>query len=90
MTGVVAITGARGFVGSALVAAFAAAGATVRALVRDPERPVAGAGGGTVGFDLAQTGGEARPSGPSLNGVRAVVHCAYDFAGHDETAARRA
>ena len=67
---VVAITGASGYLGSVLVAAFGSAGYTVRRLVRSPVQ-----GSGDRRFDLSSVG----PS-DALDGVDLLVHCAYDMA----------
>ncbi len=65
----VAITGATGYLGSVLVAAFASAGYDVRRLVRSPVP-----GTGDRFFDLATP-----PSPDGLDGVDLLVHCAYDM-----------
>jgi nucleoside-diphosphate-sugar epimerase len=67
---VVAITGASGYLGSALVGAFGSAGYRVRRLVRSPA-----SGTDDLFFDLASVDriGE-------LNGIDLLVHCAYDLA----------
>ncbi len=67
---VVAITGASGYLGSVLVAAFGSAGYAVRRLIRSPVP-----GSDDRYFDL-------NSSGPSdaLEGVDLLVHCAYDMA----------
>jgi nucleoside-diphosphate-sugar epimerase len=67
---VVAITGASGYLGSVLVAAFGSAGYTVRRLVRSPDP-----GSSDRLFDLNSVG-----SSNSLDGVDLLVHCAYDMA----------
>jgi nucleoside-diphosphate-sugar epimerase len=67
---VVAITGASGYLGSVLVAAFESAGYTVRRLVRSPVP-----GSSDRLFDLNSVG-----SSNSLDGVDLLVHCAYDMA----------
>jgi len=67
---VVAITGASGYLGSVLVAAFGSAGYTVRRLVRSPVK-----GSGDHFFDLTSVG-----SSDALDGVDLLVHCAYDMA----------
>ncbi len=66
---IVAITGASGYLGSVLVAAFGSAGFSVRRLVRTPapdssDRP----------FDLNSVG-----TSEILDGVDVLVHCAYDL-----------
>ena len=66
---IVAITGASGYLGSVLVAAFAAAGFSVRRLVRTPVP-----GSSDQPFDL----NSATPP-ESLDGVDVLVHCAYDL-----------
>ncbi len=66
---VVAITGANGYLGSVLVAAFGSAGFTVRRLVRSPAP-----GSNDRFFDLASHD----PSG-ALDHVDLLVHCAYDM-----------
>ena len=65
----VAITGASGLLGSCCARHFRSAGWRVVPLVRDP-----GGLSGALPFNL----GEAL-SPESLRGVRALVHCAYDF-----------
>jgi len=67
---VVAITGASGYLGSVLVAAFGSAGYTVRRLVRTPLQ-----GSGDRFFDLTSA-----DSADALDGVDLLVHCAYDMA----------
>ncbi len=67
---VVAVTGATGYLGSLLVAAFGSAGYTVRRLVRSPVQ-----GSGDHFFDLTSAG-----SSDALDGVDLLVHCAYDMA----------
>ena len=72
----VAITGANGYVGSALTAAFAAAGYRVVALQRSAPAP-----GGTpdhVPYSLEDGLETALP-----DGVAAVIHCAYDLRARD-------
>jgi len=66
---VVAITGAHGYLGSVLVAAFGAAGYVVRRLVRAPAT-----GSSDRPFDLRvpETAG-------ALDDVDVLVHCAYDM-----------
>ncbi len=66
---VVAITGASGYLGSVLVAAFGAAGYSVRRLVRSPIL-----GSDDRYFDLNSV-----DSSDSLDGVDVLVHCAYDL-----------
>ncbi len=66
---VVAITGASGYLGSVLVAAFGSAGYTVRRLVRSPVP-----GSSDRFFDLNSVG-----SSDALDGVDLLVHCAYDM-----------
>jgi nucleoside-diphosphate-sugar epimerase len=66
---VVAITGASGYLGSVLVAAFGSAGFTVRRLVRSPVP-----GSSDRFFDLNTVG-----SSDALDGVDLLVHCAYDM-----------
>ena len=65
----VAITGASGYLGSVLVAAFGAAGYAVRRLIRHPA-----AGSSDRFFDLST--GEAAGG---LDDVDLLVHCAYDM-----------
>jgi nucleoside-diphosphate-sugar epimerase len=72
----VAITGANGYVGSTLRAAFAASGYRVIALQRSA--PAAGDARDHVPYSL-----EDGPAGPLPNGVAAVVHCAYDMRARD-------
>ncbi|HXN59456.1 MAG TPA: NAD-dependent epimerase/dehydratase family protein [Acidimicrobiales bacterium] len=67
---VVAITGASGYLGSALVSAFESAGHRVRRLVRSPAP-----GTDDVFFDLASA-----DQTEALKGVDLLVHCAYDLA----------
>jgi nucleoside-diphosphate-sugar epimerase len=67
---VVAITGASGYLGSALVSAFESAGHRVRRLVRSPAP-----GTDDVFFDLASA-----DRTEALKGVDLLVHCAYDLA----------
>jgi len=71
--GPVAITGAGGFIGRHLCAAFDRLGREVRALVRDPEapRPVLG------GFRRVLCDLPDRLDETGLAGVETVVHCAY-------------
>ena len=67
--GLVAITGASGYLGSVLAAAFVSAGYTVRRLVRTPVP-----GSGDRFFDLNSVS-----SSDALDGVDLLVHCAYDM-----------
>ena len=67
----IAITGANGYVGGVLSAAFAASGYRVIALQRSA--PV-GAASGYVPYSL-----EDGPAAPLPEDVAAVVHCAYDL-----------
>jgi len=67
---IVAITGANGYLGSVLVAAFGSAGYTIRRLVRSPVP-----GSSDRLFDL-----NAVDSCDALDGVDLLVHCAYDMA----------
>jgi nucleoside-diphosphate-sugar epimerase len=67
---VVAITGASGYLGSVLVAAFGAAGYAVRRLVRSPVE-----GSSDRFFDLTKS----VDSSDALDGVDVLVHCAYDL-----------
>jgi nucleoside-diphosphate-sugar epimerase len=72
----IAITGANGFVGSALTRFLADRGATVRALVRDPSKHrdlCEFARGGVYQFNLSGAMDDEALKGP----VRAVIHCAY-------------
>ena len=75
--GRVLVTGATGFVGSALVRAFLAAGYPVRALLRaaSPRDNVAGLDIETVEGDLGDPQSIAR----AVRGVRYVVHAAADY-----------
>ena len=66
---IVAITGANGYLGSILVTAFAAAGFTVRRLVRAPSP-----GSDDRSFSLGSVG----PS-DALERVDVLIHCAYDM-----------
>jgi nucleoside-diphosphate-sugar epimerase len=66
---IVAITGASGYLGSVLVAAFGSAGFSVRRLVRTPIP-----GSSDRSFELSSV----RPS-DALDGVDVLVHCAYDM-----------
>jgi len=72
MSGTVAITGASGFIGGHLVRRFQTLGWNVVALVRHPERPLAGVE--MRKFIL----GEPLPK-DSLTGVDLLIHTAYDF-----------
>ena len=65
----VAITGAQGYLGSVLVAAFGDAGCVVRPLVR---APVAGSSDRYFDLRMAETAG-------ALDDVDILVHCAYDM-----------
>jgi nucleoside-diphosphate-sugar epimerase len=69
----IAITGATGYVGSALVARCLAAGVSVRALVRDPQA-VLPAGVERARVDLAEPAGLDQ----HLHGVDVLVHCAAE------------
>ena len=78
----VAITGANGYVGSTLTAAFAAAGHRVVALQRSAPAP-----GGTrdyVPYSLEDGLATALP-----DDVGAVIHCAYDLRARDRAAIER-
>jgi nucleoside-diphosphate-sugar epimerase len=77
----VAITGANGYVGSTLSAAFAAAGYRVVALQRSASAP-----GGTdyVSYSL-----EDGLAAPLPDDVAAVVHCAYDLRARDRAEIER-
>jgi nucleoside-diphosphate-sugar epimerase len=66
---IVAITGASGYLGSVLVAAFASAGFIVRRLVRTPAPDSS-----DRSFDLNAVG-----ASEILDGVEVLVHCAYDL-----------
>lgn len=66
---VAAVTGANGYLGSVLAAAFGSAGFSVRRLVRSPVH-----GSSDRAFDLASHG----PS-DALIGADVLVHCAYDM-----------
>jgi nucleoside-diphosphate-sugar epimerase len=72
-TGVCAITGASGYVGSRMVNHLASAGWEVRALCRSRPR-VCGERVSHLPFDLA-----AGPAPSALEGVDVLVHAAYDF-----------
>ncbi len=80
--GTVAVTGASGFVGGAIGRTLAARGMAVRALVRDPAR--APAGWGAARCELPD-----RIDPAALEGVDAVVHCAYATRETDLARARR-
>ncbi len=75
--GRVLITGATGFVGSALVRAFLAAGYPVRAFVRakSPRDNLAGLKIETVEGDVRDAAGVAR----AMDGIAYVVHAAADY-----------
>src|SRR5664280_1660067 len=66
---IVAITGASGYLGSVLVAAFHSAGFSVRRLVRTPTPDSS-----DRSFDLNSVG-----TSEILDGVDVLVHCAYDL-----------
>ncbi|MGA9491846.1 MAG: NAD(P)-dependent oxidoreductase [Mycobacterium sp.] len=72
----VAITGANGYVGSALSAAFAASGYRVIALQRNA--PTAGGSVEYVRYSLREG-----PAAPLPDDVAAIVHCAYDLHARD-------
>jgi nucleoside-diphosphate-sugar epimerase len=78
----VAITGANGYVGSTLSAAFAAAGYRVVALQRSASAP-----GGTR--DYVPYSLEDGPAAPLPDDVAAVVHCAYDLRARDRAEIER-
>jgi nucleoside-diphosphate-sugar epimerase len=78
----VAITGANGYVGSTLRAAFAAAGYRVVALQRSA--PVSGGTRDYVPYSL-----EDGLAAPLPDGVAAVVHCAYDLRARDRAEIER-
>ncbi|MBJ7337660.1 NAD(P)-dependent oxidoreductase [Mycolicibacterium sp.] len=80
--GAVAITGANGFIGGALSAAFTAAGYRVVALVR-PSRSD-GSHSERVGYSL-----EDGLQRPLPDDVIAVVHCAYDLRERDHSEIER-
>jgi nucleoside-diphosphate-sugar epimerase len=82
MSDLVAITGANGYVGSTLRAAFNAAGYRVIAL----QRSVHGAGGAA---DYVPYSLEDGPAAPLPAGVAAVVHCAYDLRARDRAEIER-
>jgi nucleoside-diphosphate-sugar epimerase len=69
----IAVTGATGYVGRSVVARCLAAGATVRALVRDPQAALP-AGVERVTIDLAAPAG----LDAQLGGADVVVHCAAE------------
>jgi len=74
---VVLLTGASGFVGSAIARALVAAGYPVRALVRPP-----GARANVTGVALDIVEGDVRDADAvarAMNGVRYVVHAAADY-----------
>jgi nucleoside-diphosphate-sugar epimerase len=70
--GAVAITGANGYVGSTLRAAFATAGYRVIALQRSA--PAQGEESGHIPYSL-----DGGPAAPLPRDVTAVIHCAYDL-----------
>jgi nucleoside-diphosphate-sugar epimerase len=78
----VAITGANGYVGSALSAAFAASGYRVIALQRTA--PAAGGRWDYLPYSL-----EDGPAAPLPDEVAAVVHCAYDLRARDRAEIER-
>ncbi len=78
----VAITGANGYVGSALSAVFAASGYRVIALQRS-----ASAGGGAT--DYLPYSLEDGPAAPLPDDVIGVVHCAYDLRARDRAEIER-
>ena len=80
--GAVAITGANGFVGGVLSAAFVAAGYRVIALVRSGS--AGGAHASCIRYSL-----EAGLDRPLPKDVRAVVHCAYDLREYDASESER-
>jgi nucleoside-diphosphate-sugar epimerase len=83
----VLITGANGFLGRAVCAAFTAAGYRVRALVRNPRNAgdlASIAQGGIFQGDLPDTIDPA-----ALDGLRALVHCAYETRSATPAQARR-
>jgi nucleoside-diphosphate-sugar epimerase len=77
----VAITGANGYVGSTLRAAFAASGYRVIALQRSAP---AGASSDYLPYSL-----EDGPAAPLPDDVAAVVHCAYDLRARDRAEIER-
>ena len=82
---VVAVTGAAGFVGGAVCLALARRGMEVRALVRDPARGGVAGASTTVRCDLPD---HVEPG--ALDGVDAVVHCAYPTRETDPARAKQA
>jgi len=80
--GAVAITGANGYVGGALRAAFAASGYRVIALQRSA--PAAGGTSDYLPYSL-----EAGPATRLPDDVAAVVHCAYDLRARDRAEIER-
>jgi nucleoside-diphosphate-sugar epimerase len=78
----VAITGANGYVGSTLRAAFAASGYRVIALQRSA--PAASGTSDYLPYSL-----EDGPAAPLPDGVAAVVHCAYDLRARDRAEIER-
>ncbi len=78
----VAITGANGYVGSTLRAAFAAAGYRVIALQRSTPR--SGGAQDYLPYSL-----ERGPAAPLPDDVAAVVHCAYDLHARDRAEIER-
>ncbi len=78
----VAITGANGYVGSTLRAAFAASGYRVIALQRSA--PAAGGTSGYVPYSL-----EDGPAARLPDDVAAVIHCAYDLRARDRAEIER-
>jgi nucleoside-diphosphate-sugar epimerase len=80
----VAVTGASGFVGSAVCRRLAGRGWAVRALVRDPGAQACPPGVRAMRCDLPDTIDEA-----ALAGVDAIVHCAYATRETDLARARR-
>jgi NADH dehydrogenase len=80
----VAVTGASGFLGSAVCRALAARGFEVRALVRDPAAYAAPTGVSAARCELPGTIDET-----ALAGAAAVVHCAYATRETDLARARR-
>ncbi|MBI3563941.1 MAG: NAD-dependent epimerase/dehydratase family protein [Elusimicrobia bacterium] len=78
MSGLVAVTGAGGFLGARLVARLRADGRPVRRLVRRPEGP------DDAPFVLGE------PVSPdALRGADALIHCAHDFAARGAELRRR-
>lgn len=80
--GAVAITGANGFVGGVLSAAFTASGYRVIALVRSGS--AGGAHASSIRYSL-----EGGLDCPLPQDVRAVVHCAYDLREYDGSESER-